>query len=251
VPRQIAIDIETIETTDNPSFSAPSDWEIFAIGLAARSTLHNDIDSHVVYRTDESRDARRRLLAAAMNWLRRQCPDALFDADVPAADTSAVELCTFNGEHFDIPTILHHAKKDPKPIPDDQTLGAYVERTLDKLTHRDLMREIIERQPEGKKWPSLSEACAEQTIPFATARVDGDRGSYVLDGGQMPMIGWKLLNDELTPAERDALDEYAAQDAAVLPALADALDEERRERIEAEAETVTQDQSATNTEGSH
>jgi hypothetical protein len=214
--RTLAIDIECVPRTETPEFDQPAGcWDTFAIGLSHKRP-ETPPDTTVLVRRDGTESALRKLLAAMANWLRERVTDALL---------------SFNGHSFDVPILESHIESvegHDKPFAD------YVRESLD-LAHRDLFAEIVESQPDSKKWPSLSESLAERGIGSETATLDGD----VVEGALMPAIGSRVLAEDKTLGrhERSALKKYAASDVTPLHELASELDRERHATAEAREAT--------------
>lgn len=216
--RRIALDLEATHTTDEPDFDRPETWRVFAISLAFDDSSSDDSESVVLVRRDGSDRERRQLFCAMANWIRERAPH-----DV---------VLSYNGDSFDFPIIEHNIEEIEAQ---DADLAGFVRSQLD-VPHRDLFKEICERQPDDEKWPSLSESLDERSISAPVATLS-DR---VVDGGAMPALGERILSGGgLTDEERDALVRYSKSDVEPLLELAGRLDRECGERIAMEADAVT------------
>jgi hypothetical protein len=178
----------------------------------------------VFVRDDGSDHGLCKLLGGVANWLHAHRPhDALLSFNGGELDADS--------DGFDLPILNDHIDTELKGC--DPELAEYVGEALD-VPSRDLMAEIVDAQPESKKWPSLSEALASRGLAQAPARLDG----VALEGADMPDLGEQILSGEgLSAQEERALREYASSDVVPLHALADALDRERRSGAEADAVT--------------
>lgn len=218
--RQTAIDLEARNLTDPPQFTEPAGkWDVFAIGLSHKRDAETPPDTTVLVRRDGTERGLRKLLTAMANWLRERAPHGA--------------LVTYNGTSFDLPILEGHIERIEEH---DPQLGAHVRNTLD-ITHRDLMKEIIDNQPASKRWPSLDKALSTRGIDSATAKLEGDE----VTGALMPAIGSRVLDPEKTLGahERSALKKYASSDVRPLHQLADTLDRDRVAEEEAEMVTMT------------
>lgn len=210
--RTVAIDIECVPTTPEPEFSEPAGcWDTFAIGLSHKRP-ETPPDTTVLVRRDGTERGLRKLLAAMANWLRERVTDALL---------------SFNGRSFDFPILESHIESVESH---DKPFANYVRESLD-VSHRDLFAEIVENQPDSKKWPSLDGALSSRGIGSETATLDGD----IVEGSLMPAIGSRILSEDKTLGrhERSALKKYAASDVTPLHELAAELDRERQATEEA------------------
>lgn len=230
--RQLALDIEaTPDDPANPDFDAPETWTIWAVNLSFRADAQTTPETTVLIRRSDSARHARQLLAAVANWILDKSP---VDA-----------LLTYNGESYDMPILNHHIDEIESH---DEELAAYICDAL-SAPHRDLFAEIVGELPESEPWPSLSSALTHRQIQPATTTLDGD----LVDGEATIPLGEKVLSDgvgALTASEKRAVIEYGKSDVIPLHPLSIKLDEERRERIEAESAAITQTgQSATNTGG--
>jgi uncharacterized protein YprB with RNaseH-like and TPR domain len=217
--RALAVDIETVPTTDGVDFDDPTVWEIFAIAAGFRSGHASPVQSAVFVREDDTRRDERKLLAQLTNWVRDHDP-----IDV---------VLTYNGGEFDLPVIAERADAVMcSDIYHEGTLSFALYDALD-VPHRDLFVEVREDMPDDEKWPTLDEALTERGIQVGEPELDGEP----VVGMDMPDLGRSVLDGSIIAKEREAVVQYAESDVRPLFELADALDRERRSEAEADAAT--------------
>jgi len=217
--RGLAVDIETVPTTDGVDFDDPTAWEIFAIAVGFRSGHASPVQSTVFVREGDTRRDERKLLAQLTNWMRDHDP-----LDV---------VLTYNGDEFDLPIIAERADAVMRSdVYHEGTLSFALYDALD-VPHRDLFVEAREGIPDDEKWPTLDEALTERGIRTSVPKLDGER----VVGAEMPDLGRSVLDGSITTEEREVVIQYAESDVRPLFELADALDRERRSGAEADAVT--------------
>ena len=217
--RALAVDIETVPTTDGVDFDDPTAWAIFAIAVGFRSGHASPVQSTVFVRDGDTRRDERKLLAQLTNWVRDRDP---IDA-----------VLTYNGGEFDLPVIAERADAVMRSdVYHEGTLSFALYDALD-VPHRDLFVEVREGMAGDEKWPTLDEALAERGIRTSEPKLDGEP----VVGMDMPDLGRSVLDGSITAKEREAVVQYAEADVRPLFELADALDRERRSGAEADAVT--------------
>jgi len=200
---RVALDIETIATTEDPDFNDPSHWIPFAVALGHHSGAMGEPDVNVIFRENNSIKAEARLLNDTIDWIADRCA------------SNELELLTYNGESYDLPIMKHRAREIRSSNPGSNIVERLV-LLLKTATHTDLILEMKER--EGY-WVSLDDALDQHDI---TADEPTWLGKPVT-GADMPEMGLELLSDRPNADLREAVRQYASSDVGPLFELRDRL----------------------------
>lgn len=205
--QQIALDIETIPTCDEPDFSDPSHWIPFCIALGHRDET-GDVDVDVLFREDSTVESEAQLLDRTIDWIAQRTGNA------------DRELVTYNGSSYDFPILKHRAYSIDDTGPErNVTQRLYL--LLQTSEHVDLMEDMIDKRGYHV---SLDDALDEHDISAEEATWMDKK----VTGADMPSMGLELLSDRPDDELRDAVRRYAASDVQPLFELCDKLLNRRR-----------------------
>lgn len=202
---RVALDIETIATTEEPDFNDPSHWLPFAVALGHQSEAMSEPEVEVIFRADDSIHAEARLLNETIDWIADRC------------SSNELELLTYNGQGYDIPILKHRAREIRGSNPGLNVVERLV-LLLETSEHVDLILEMKER--EGY-WVALDDALDSHNI----SADDPEWLGKTVTGADMPSMGLELLSDRPNENLRRAVTRYASSDVGPLFELHDRLKE--------------------------
>jgi len=197
----IALDIETINLVPEPDldFQTPEHWTVFCVPLGHRPTGATDIETEVLFRRGASACDELDLILRVVEWILARDPD---------------ELVTFNGRSYDVPILRHRAGVTAHECPGSTEVDAGL--LFDQLPHVDLFESV--KQIEERNVP-LDEALDDHGIETQDVLLDDEP----VTGADMPDLGMRILSDEGTPEEYQAVKQYARSDVEPLFELLDSL----------------------------
>lgn len=200
----VALDIETINLVPEPDveFSDPTHWTLFCVPIGYRDP-DGTVETDVLIRQGSTLCDERELIDRVLAWIRDRRP---------------VRLVTFNGEFYDVPILRHRAKRTVEECRGHYTTYDDLQLVLDAVDHHDLFTAV--KRQAGYNVP-LESALSYHDIDTVETRLHGD----VIDGSDMPELGLKILSDEATPEEIDAVSGYAESDVQPLFQLEKAVEE--------------------------
>jgi hypothetical protein len=200
---RVALDIETIQTVENPDFDDPSHWLPFAVVVGHLDDSMSEPEVEVIFREDSSIRAEARMLNETIDWIADRCSG------------SDRELLTYNGEGYDLPILKHRAREIRRVEPGFNVVERLV-LLLETATHTDLILKVKEMNGH---WTSLDDALDQHDI-------DADGPEWLgrkVTGADMPSMGLELMSDRPNDDLRRAVTRYAASDVGPLFELHDKL----------------------------
>lgn len=209
---RVALDIETIPTTDNPSFSDPSHWDPFGVVIAVE--IPGEPSSSFLLRDDDSLEAEAELHDRSLDIIEREM-----------LKTDDLTLLTYNGSNYDLPVLRHRYDKLDREL--GSSFGERFRTILDGCDHTDLLQVIIALQ--GHRMP-VDDALAMCMVQSDTAKWPDGRK---VDGSDMLELGPQIMDGTITDEHLEAATRYAVSDVAPLFELHDSLSSrlELRDRL--------------------
>lgn len=190
----VALDLETVPTVQEPDFQNASDWEIFAVGLAHRSSRGN-VEAEVLIRQTGSLEEEEIILDKMCRW-----------CDLRGAE----KILTYNGANYDYPILRERG-------------GGRVDELLTQTTHVDLYELVYDRASEVESC-SLDAALDRHGIDVGTA-VEFEGQQFT--GEDMPRVARSLWEGLVSGERREellrAIEWYSMSDVRPLFDLYDEL----------------------------
>ena len=192
---RVALDIETIPTTDNPSFSDPSHWDPFGVVIAVE--IPGEPSSSFLLRDDDSLEAEAKLHDRSLDVIEREL-----------LKTDDLTLLTYNGSNYDLPVLRHRHDKLDREL--GSSFGERFRTILDESDHIDLLQVVLALQ--GHRMP-IDDALAMCMIDSDTPKwPDGSK----VTGADMLDVGPEIRDGTIDDETLEAATRYATSDVEPL-----------------------------------